>query len=137
MKDDTATKSQESQLHGFKPAEVRLPPGRGVTLTEAAATEVKRIVGEQSLPATTCLRVGAKGGGCSGFSYFLDLDTHGKTEFDSAYEQHGVTVLIDKKSETVMAGTIVDFGGDLMQRGFLFHNPVAKGSCGCGTSFSV
>ena len=111
--------------------------GQGVALTERAAQEVQRIIAEEGLPADTCLRVGAKGGGCSGFSYVLDFDKQGKTEFDVAYECHGVTVLIDKKSEFVMAGTTVDFNGDLLNRGFVFQNPTASGTCGCGTSFSV
>lgn len=116
---------------------VRSAPGRGVALTERAAREVKRIVEEEGLPQDTCLRVGAKGGGCSGFSYVLDFDKQGKTEFDLAFECHGVTVLIDKKSEFVMAGTTIDFNGDLLNRGFVFQNPSATGTCGCGTSFSV
>lgn len=112
-------------------------PGQGVVLTERAAREVKRIIDEEGLPESTCLRVGAKGGGCSGFSYVLDFDKKGRTEFDSAYVSHGVTVLIDKKSEFVMGGTIVDFNGDLLNRGFVFQNPAASGTCGCGTSFTV
>lgn len=111
--------------------------GQGVTLTERAAREVLRIIEEEGLPDTTCLRIGAKGGGCSGFSYILDFDKKGRTEFDSAYESNGVTVLIDKKSEFVMGGTIVDFNGELLNRGFTFTNPSASGTCGCGTSFTV
>lgn len=112
-------------------------PGRGVVLTERAAIEVKRIIREEGLPDSTCLRIGAKGGGCSGFSYVLDFDKKGRTEFDSAYVSGGVTVLIDKKSEFVMGGTIVDFNGELLNRGFTFRNPSASSTCGCGTSFSV
>ncbi len=127
------------QAHDLSEQVQPLPaaPGRGVALTERAAQEVKRIIEEEGLPANTCLRVGAKGGGCSGFSYVLDFDKQGATEFDVAYESHGVTVLIDKKSEFVMAGTTVDFNGELLNRGFVFQNPTATGSCGCGTSFSV
>ena len=112
-------------------------PGQSVSLSERAAAEVKRIIAEEGLPASTCLRIGAKGGGCSGFSYVLDFDKKGRTEFDSAYESYGVTVLIDKKSEFVMGGTLVDFNGELLNRGFTFVNPSASGTCGCGTSFTV
>jgi len=116
---------------------IQAADGRGIALTERAAEEVKRVIEEEGLPADTCLRVGAKGGGCSGFSYVLDFDKQGRTEFDVAYENFGVTILIDKKSEFVMAGTVVDFQGGLLNRGFVFSNPAASGTCGCGTSFSV
>jgi iron-sulfur cluster assembly protein len=109
----------------------------GVGMTEAAAKEVIRIVAEEGLPEGTALRVGAKGGGCSGFSYVLDFDKNGKTDFDVEYVCHGVTVLIDKKSEFFMSGTTIDFNNGLLNRGFIFVNPMASGSCGCGTSFSV
>ncbi|MDP6425098.1 MAG: iron-sulfur cluster assembly accessory protein [Planctomycetota bacterium] len=111
--------------------------GRGIALTERAAQEVKRVIQEEGLSADTCLRVGAKGGGCSGFSYVLDFDKQGRTEFDISYDNFGVTLLIDKKSEFVMAGTVVDFEGGLLNRGFVFTNPASTGTCGCGTSFSV
>ena len=109
----------------------------GVSISEAAAKEVIRIVAEEGLPEGTALRVGAKGGGCSGFSYVLDFDKNGKTDFDVEYVCHGVTVLIDKKSEFFMSGTTIDFNNGLLNRGFIFVNPMASGSCGCGTSFSV
>jgi len=110
---------------------------KGILLTEAAAKEVLRIIAEEGLPEGTALRVGAKGGGCSGFSYVLDFDHKGKTEFDIEYESFGVRVLIDKKSEFFMSGTTIDFNNGLLNRGFVFKNPMASGSCGCGTSFSV
>lgn len=109
----------------------------GIGMTEAAAKEVIRIIAEEGLPEGTSLRIGAKGGGCSGFSYVLDFDQKGKTEFDVAYVCHGVTILIDKKSEFFMSGTTIDFNNGLLNRGFIFVNPMASGSCGCGTSFSV
>ena len=109
----------------------------GVGMTESAAKEVIRIVAEENLPEGTALRIGAKGGGCSGFSYVLDFDQKGKTEFDVEYVCYGVTILIDKKSEFFMSGTTIDFNNGLLNRGFVFVNPTATGSCGCGTSFSV
>lgn len=109
----------------------------GIALTERAAEEVRRIIQEEKLPEDTALRVGAKGGGCSGFTYVLDFDQTGRTEFDVEYESYGVQILIDKKSEFFMSGTVVDFNNGLLNRGFVFTNPKASGSCGCGLSFQV
>ncbi len=112
--------------------------GRGVQLTERAAKEIERVIGEQGFQqADTWVRIGAKGGGCSGFSYVLDFDQQGPSEFDVAYEMFGIKVVIDKKSEFFMGGTILDFNDGLLNRGFAFQNPSAKGTCGCGTSFSA
>lgn len=113
-------------------------PQRGVVLTERAAKEILRVIAEQNFPAeSTWVRVGAKGGGCSGFTYVLDFDRTGPTEFDLTYPQHGVNVIVDKKSEFFMGGTMLDFNDGLLDRGFVFKNPQATGSCGCGTSFSA
>ncbi len=114
-------------------------PVTGIALTEKAANEVRRVIRENpDLPEGTCLRVGAKGGGCSGFSYVLDFDKNGKTEFDIEYVSYGVKVVIDKKSEFFMSGTRIDFNDEsLLNRGFTFQNPKATGTCGCGTSFQV
>jgi iron-sulfur cluster assembly accessory protein len=111
--------------------------GRGVQVTDRAAKEIQRVIHDHGLPATSWVRVGAKGGGCSGFTYVLDFDPNGPTEFDLAFEQHGVKVVIDKKSEFFMGGTILDFNDGLLDRGFVFKNPAATGTCGCGTSFSA
>jgi len=112
--------------------------GRGVHVTERAAQEIVRVIEEQNMPAdATWVRIGAKGGGCSGFSYVLDFDQAGPTEFDLAFEMHGVKYIVDKKSEFFMGGTILDFNDDLLNRGFAFKNPSATGTCGCGTSFSA
>lgn len=111
--------------------------GRGVQITERAAKEVLRVIEEHGMPAETWVRVGAKGGGCSGFSYVLDFDQNGPTEFDLTYESFGVRLIVDKKSEFFMGGTVLDFNDGLLNRGFTFVNPSATGSCGCGTSFSA
>ena len=75
---------------------------------------------EQEFPAdSTWVRIGAKGGGCSGFSYVLDFDLNGPTEYDLSFELHGVRLVIDKKSEFFMGGTTVDFNDGLLERGFL------------------
>ena len=112
-------------------------PARGVVLTERAAKEILRVIAEQKFPDTTWVRVGAKGGGCSGFTYVLDFDQTGPTEFDLTFPQLGVNVVVDKKSEFFIGGTMLDFNDGLLDRGFVFKNPQATGSCGCGTSFSA
>ncbi len=108
-----------------------------VILTETAAREVKNIIEQQELDAEkVCLRVGVKGGGCSGFSYVLDLTEKCK-DTDEVFEQHGIRVICDPKSLLYLNGTTVDFKDEIMGRGFVFNNPNATTSCGCGSSFSV
>jgi len=106
-------------------------------LTERAAEEIKTIIKQQNLDtADTYLRLGVKGGGCSGFTYSLDLsDT--KNETDQEYEEHGIKIICDQKSHLYLNGTTVDFKEELMERGFVFDNPNASGTCGCGSSFST
>ncbi|MEO0482354.1 MAG: iron-sulfur cluster assembly accessory protein [Planctomycetota bacterium] len=108
-----------------------------VLLTESAAREIRTIVEQQELDAdAVCLRVGVKGGGCSGFSYVLDL-TESRKETDEVFEQHGITVICDPKSLLYLNGVTVDFKDEIMGRGFVFSNPNATSSCGCGSSFST
>ena len=109
----------------------------GVILTETAAREIKTIVEQQELDADAIrLRVGVKGGGCSGFSYVLDL-TENQKETDEVFEQHGIKIICDPKSMLYLSGTTVDFKDEIMGRGFVFNNPNANTSCGCGSSFAV
>ena len=110
----------------------------GIKLSDSAAKEIKSIITEQELPAEkTRLRVGVKGGGCSGFSYVLDLVEEEPTESDEEYESHGIKVLIDSRSALYLNGVEVDFKDEVMGRGFVFKNPNATSSCGCGHSFSA
>ena len=83
------------------------------------------------------MRISVKGGGCSGFEYQIDIDSHAPDEFDVVMVQHGVRVVVDMKSEFYMSGTTIDFNDGLMERGFTFKNPLASGTCGCGSSFSI
>ena len=107
-------------------------------LTEAAAKEIKDIIKQQSLPEqNTRLRVGVKGGGCSGFSYLLDLTEEPKGEADEEMEIHGVKILCDMKSYLYLNGVEIDFKDEVMGRGFVFKNPNATSTCGCGSSFSA
>ena len=109
----------------------------GVVLTERAAQEVKTILEQQKLdPGTTYLRLGVKGGGCSGFSYSLDL-TETKSDHDEEIEAHGVKMVCDPKSYLYLNGVTLDFKDEIMGRGFVFNNPNATNSCGCGSSFSA
>jgi iron-sulfur cluster assembly protein len=108
-----------------------------VTLTEAAAREVRTIIEQQELDKDKVrLRVGVKGGGCSGFSYLLDL-TETQKETDEVFEQHGIKLIVDPKSLLYLNGTVIDFRDEIMGRGFVFQNPNATTTCGCGSSFAV
>jgi iron-sulfur cluster assembly protein len=108
-----------------------------ITLTERAAEEVRKIMTDQKLGEDTVLRVGVAGGGCSGFQYKLAFDKSFDATKDSRYEQHGVAVVLDKKSALYLDGTTVDFFDGLEKRGFTFENPNAVKSCGCGSSFQA
>ena len=108
-----------------------------VMLTEKAASEVKKIIVDQQLTPETVLRVGVAGGGCSGFSYSLGFDTQVDPAADTIKEQHGIKIVVDKKSDLFLDGTEIDFYTGLEKRGFTFKNPNAVKSCGCGSSFSA
>lgn len=109
----------------------------GVILSETAAREIKTIIQQQELDADKVrLRVGVKGGGCSGFSYILDL-TETQKDTDELFEQHGVKIICDPKSLLYLNGVTVDFKDEIMGRGFVFNNPNATSTCGCGSSFHV
>ena len=107
-----------------------------ITLSERAAKKIGDIFVEKGMPASTCLRVGIKGGGCSGFSYTLDVTTQ-PAEDDEVFETQGQRIVCDPKSLLYLDGTEVDYEDDLLKGGFVFHNPNAKRSCGCGSSFSA
>lgn len=108
-----------------------------VNLTDTAAREINTIIDQQELDREKVrLRVGVKGGGCSGFSYVLDL-TESEKDSDEVFEQHGVKLICDPKSLLYLNGTTIDFKDEIMGRGFVFQNPNASTSCGCGSSFAV
>jgi iron-sulfur cluster assembly protein len=107
-----------------------------VTLTERAASEVKRIIEEQGNNAELVLRVGVQGGGCSGFSYSLNFDTE-TSDRDRVADFFGVKLAIEKKFDPYLDGTVIDFYDGLEKRGFVFNNPNVTKSCGCGSSFQV
>ena len=106
-----------------------------VTLTETATKQVKKLMQEQKLEQVF-LRMGVKGGGCSGLSYSLEFDSE-KGKHDKTFDIDGVPVVIDAKSYLYLNGTTLDYVTEGLQGGFTFVNPQAKSSCGCGTSFSA
>ncbi len=111
-----------------------------ITLTEKAASEVKRIIAEQQnqgAPDKIFLRMRVVGGGCSGFQHKLDLDPVINEKLDETFELHGVPVVVDKRSLMYLSDVMVDFHDDLNRRGFSISNPNAKSTCGCGSSFSM
>lgn len=108
-----------------------------INLTEKAVSALKDIIKDQELPESIAVRLGVEGGGCSGFSYAMGFDEDKPTEKDEVLEIEGIPFYVDRKSVLYLEGIVVDFHEDLMQRGFVFQNPNATGTCGCGTSFSV
>lgn len=107
-----------------------------ITLTEKAATQVRKLKMENSIPEEHGLRLGVKGGGCSGMTYVLAFDEKPK-ENDKILEQMGIRVFVDPKSLFFLSGTVLDFSDGLNGKGFVFNNPQATKSCGCGQSFGV
>ena len=106
-----------------------------ITLTENAVEEVKRLIETQDTKDVN-LRVGVKGGGCSGLSYTLNFEP-GTREQDQIFEIDGVKVMVDSKSLLYLEGTTLDYVNGLNGSGFKFINPTASRSCGCGSSFAV
>ena len=107
-----------------------------LNLSENAIKQVKQLKTAQNLPETVFLRVGVKGGGCSGMSYQLEFDSE-IGPHDKEYDIDGVKVVCDKKSYLYLNGTTLDYVTQGLTGGFTFVNPNAKSACGCGTSFSA
>lgn len=108
-----------------------------VMLTEKAANEVRKIIQEGNYGEETMLRVGVAGGGCSGLQQTLVFDTKVDEMNDNVIDCHGVKVVVDMKSDIYLDGTTIDFYDGLEKRGFVFNNPNATKTCGCGSSFTV
>lgn len=138
MGDAVSTSGAVSVRERAKPAE----PGKGIELTEAAANQIRSILAKDNYPATMYLFVGVKGGGCSGLQYTLDLRDEAQAaaaETDEVFLSHEVPIVCDLKSFVVgnLAGTTIDYQEGLMGAGFVFNNPNAKHTCGCGSSYSA
>lgn len=120
-------------------AETLIAPAAGmINLAPGALKKVQQLLAQQGNPEDLYLRLGAKGGGCSGYSYVLEFDRDVDEKYDRFFEfEGGVKVVIDRKSLLLLAGTTLDYSGDLLGQGFEFKNPNVKRGCGCGTSFQV
>lgn len=105
-----------------------------VEISDAAAKRILSVLAKE--PDKTALRVSVEGGGCSGFSYKIDL-TDSQNDDDKVFEKNGATVFIDELSLVYMGGSVIDFVDDLIGQSFQIKNPNAVASCGCGTSFSI
>lgn len=106
-----------------------------VSFTISAITELKRLMNEEGFDKSSVLRVGVKGGGCSGMTYIMAFDV--RSEKDESFEIEGIPCVMEKSHGIYLAGMQVDWQGGLNSRGFTFNNPNASKTCGCGTSFAV
>ena len=106
-----------------------------IEITDKAVEEVRRMMDKEGVQAAG-LRVGVKGGGCSGLSYNLTFESKARTG-DKVFEREDVKLFCDLKSYIYLNGTVLDYDSGLMGKGFVFMNPNAKKSCGCGSSFST
>ena len=106
-----------------------------MTLTEGAIEQVKKLMNEEGFNTTQALRIGVKGGGCSGMTYVLGFDH--TNESDQSFDIEGIPCIMNKAHEMYLYGMQVDWQDGLNNRGFVFKNPNAAATCGCGTSFAV
>lgn len=107
-----------------------------IVLTDKAAAKVRDLMVQQSSPEGTGLRVKVVGGGCSGMSYQLVLEST-PSPADKVFESQGIRIYLDPKSALFVTGTEIDWQESMMGAGFAFRNPQAKGTCGCGSSFTA
>jgi iron-sulfur cluster assembly protein len=108
-----------------------------IHITEKAAEKIRDLLVREGVPeATGGLRLGVQGGGCSGLSYAMRLETQ-KRERDQVIEEHGARIFVDPKSFLYLHDTTLDYRETLMHQGFVFENPQAARSCGCGSSFTA
>ena len=107
-----------------------------ITVSENAKNHALALIKEENRPEGSFIRVGVEGGGCSGLSYKLEFDSI-KKEGDQEFEDKGIKIMVDKKSFLYLVGTELEYTGGLNGKGFVFNNPNANRTCGCGESFSV
>ncbi len=115
------------------PAPEKVIDPEGLTISESAAAEIRRQRLQRGTPGAV-IRIGIRGGGCTGFSYLFDWEDTPPRDTDKVFSQHDVTVVCDPKSFGYLKGTELDFVTSMMGHGFKFNNPNAKGACGCGAS---
>ena len=107
-----------------------------IKITDRAALEIKRVMSENKIPEASGLRMGVKGGGCSGFTYVLGFDER-SADTDKIFEASGVRVFVDERSLPYLQGILLDYQDGLSGKGFTFDNPNATKTCGCGHSFNA
>ena len=107
-----------------------------IQISPSAAEHIQWLKDKENIPKKKALRISIKEGGCSGFSYKLDFD-ESKSTADKVFESKGVPIVIERKSLLYIMGMTLDYEGGLNGKGFIFSNPNAKDTCGCGTSFGV
>lgn len=108
-----------------------------IKVSDQAKQKAIQLMSEDGFDALVdFIRVGVKSGGCSGLEYVLKFD-HSKEELDQVFEDNGIKIIIDKKSILYLAGTVLEYSGGLNGKGFVFNNPNASRTCGCGESFSL
>lgn len=108
-----------------------------IKVSDHAKEKAVQLMTEEGFkPFEDFIRVGVKSGGCSGLEYVLKFDSD-KTEADQVFEDNGIKIIIDKKSILYLAGTTLEYSGGLNGKGFVFNNPNANRTCGCGESFSL
>jgi len=108
-----------------------------IHLSERAAKQIRILLEKEGVsPEQGGLRVGVQGGGCSGLSYAMRLDTQARNR-DKVFEEHGARLFVDPKSFLYLNGTTLDYEETLMRQGFVFQNPNSARSCGCGSSFTA
>lgn len=107
-----------------------------ITVTENAKMHAINLIKDENRPEGTFIRVGVDGGGCSGLTYKLEFD-HLIKDGDQQFEDKGVKIVVDRKSFLYLVGTELEYTGGLNGKGFVFNNPNASRTCGCGESFGV
>ena len=107
-----------------------------IQVTDNAKVKLLALMKEEGKDADAFVRVGVNSGGCSGLSYDLGFDTN-ENEDDKSFEDNGIKIVVNKKSYLYLIGTILEYSGGLNGKGFVFNNPNASRTCGCGESFAV
>lgn len=128
----------EHVSQSFEPAPVTAAPAskKTVTITDAAVDYAKKRLAQRGTP-DAAIRLGVRGGGCSGFSYVIEFSDDPPRDRDFVFEVGGVRFFVDKKSFVYLAGSALDFEKTLVFQGFKFRNPQEASRCGCGHSFTV
>lgn len=112
------------------------PPKKGIVISDGAAEFARKRLEKRGTPGAA-IRLGVKGGSCSGYSYVIQYEDKEPRERDYVYEKHGIRFIVDKKSFLFLAGSTLEYENTLMFQGFKFVNPQETQKCGCGHSFNV